>query len=42
MAETGNWPEEKPQVHSMNPVGKQAMQQTIERYFSNDNMGSSR
>lgn len=33
MAETGNWPMHKPTIHSANPVGRKAMQQTIDRYF---------
>jgi hypothetical protein len=33
MAEHGKWPTEKPQVHSMNPVGRIAMTLAIERYF---------
>lgn len=33
MAETGNWPVNKPQVHSMNPVGRARMIADIERYF---------
>ena len=30
MEETGNWPKEKPVVHSRNPVGREKMQQAIE------------
>ncbi len=33
MAETGNWPREKPTVHSMNPVGAAAMRQMIDRFW---------
>lgn len=33
MAENEIWPKNKPTVHSMNPVGRQAMQQAIERYW---------
>lgn len=39
MAETGNWPENKPQVHSANPVGRQNMISAINRYFSEKNNG---
>ena len=35
MAETGNWPKEKPLVHSMNPAGRMRMQSTIDRYWRN-------
>ena len=33
MAETGNWPKEKPTVHSANPVGRERMRGVIDRYF---------
>jgi hypothetical protein len=33
MAENGKWPDEKPTVHSQNPVGAFAMRQIIDRYF---------
>lgn len=33
MARTGHWPMERPLVHSANPVGREAMQRTIARYF---------
>lgn len=33
MAESGKWPDERPAVHSANPVGALAMRQIIERYF---------
>jgi hypothetical protein len=33
MEETGNWPKQKPRVHSMNPVGAARMRQAIERHF---------
>jgi hypothetical protein len=33
MADNGKWPDEKPVVHSQNPVGAFAMRQIIERYF---------
>lgn len=33
MEQTGHWPKQKPRVHSMNPVGRQRMQQVIDRYF---------
>ena len=32
MAEHGIWPEDKPVVHSMNPVGRKNMEALIERY----------
>lgn len=35
MVKTKCWPNTKPVVHSMNPVGRQRMQQTIERYWPN-------
>lgn len=31
MEETGNWPQEKPTVHSANPAGRFKMQQAIDR-----------
>lgn len=31
MEETGNWPKEKPNVHSANTVGRMRMQQAIDR-----------
>jgi hypothetical protein len=37
MAETGNWPEHKPTVHSANPVGRDRMRGVIDRYFPKDN-----
>lgn len=33
MIETGNWPVEKPTVHSMNPVGRARMKGMIDRYW---------
>lgn len=30
---TGNWPMQKPTVHSANPVGAQRMRQLIDRYW---------
>lgn len=33
LVECGLWPLQKPTVHSMNPPGRQRMQQTIDRYF---------
>lgn len=33
MEETGNWPQEKPTVHSANPAGRARMQQVIDRAF---------
>ena len=33
MAQTGNWPKKKPNVHSANPVGAQRMRGVISRYF---------
>lgn len=33
MEETGNWPREKPTVHSANPVGAARMRQAIDRRF---------
>jgi len=33
MAETGFWPQTKPRVHSMNPVGAESMRATIDRYW---------
>jgi hypothetical protein len=33
MIETGNWPIDRPTVHSMNPVGRRRMQVAIDRYF---------
>lgn len=33
MAETGAWPKQRPEVHSANPVGKEAMLWNIWRYF---------
>lgn len=33
MAETGHWPKLRPRVHSANPVGREAMEWTIYRYF---------
>ena len=33
MAETGHWPQEKPTVHSANPVGRERMRGVIDRYF---------
>jgi hypothetical protein len=33
MAENEKWPDEKPIVHSANPVGAFAMRQIIDRYF---------
>ena len=32
IAETGNWPQTKPTVHSMNPVGIQRIQGVIDTY----------
>jgi hypothetical protein len=34
MAEGGRWPDVKPVVHSMNPVGAQAMRFVIDRYWT--------
>jgi hypothetical protein len=34
MGETGNWPRQKPLVHSMNPVGAAAMRTYIDRYWT--------
>lgn len=31
MEETDNWPKNKPQVHSLNPVGRRRMQTAIDR-----------
>lgn len=33
MAEQNKWPDEEPTVHSMNPVGAEAMRFVIRRYF---------
>jgi hypothetical protein len=33
MEETGNWPKQKPVVHSANPVGRARMLQAIEKAF---------
>lgn len=33
MVETGHWSQEKPEVHSMNPVGAEAMRFLIDKYF---------
>jgi hypothetical protein len=33
MEETGNWPKQKPTVHSANPVGAARMRQAIDRHF---------
>jgi len=33
MAENEKWPDEKPEVHSANPVGAFAMRAIIDRYF---------
>lgn len=33
MAENGKWPDEKPTVHSANPVGAFAMRAVIDRFF---------
>lgn len=33
MARTGRWPQERPVVHSANPVGRDAMRGVIARYF---------
>lgn len=33
MIETGNWSQEKPVVHSANPVGRERMRALIERYW---------
>lgn len=33
MVVEGIWPKKKPQVHSMNPVGRKRMEMTINRYF---------
>jgi len=40
MCETGNWPKKKPEVHSMNPVGRENMIKTIDRYFPGDKSGN--
>lgn len=34
MEETGNWPSEKPKVHSANPAGRLKMQQAIEKEWA--------
>ncbi len=34
MAENNKWPDEKPTVHSQNPVGAFAMRQIIDRYYN--------
>lgn len=34
MAETGNWPAEKPVCHSANPVGKERIEGVIARYYA--------
>lgn len=36
MAEHGRWPTERPTVHSMNPVGAEAMRFVIDRYFTEE------
>ena len=33
MIETGKWPQNKPTVHSANPVGSKNMREDIERWF---------
>lgn len=33
MIDTGNWPQQRPVVHSANPVGRLRMQQMIARYW---------
>jgi hypothetical protein len=33
MIETGNWPRQKPEVHSANPAGRMRMAGLIERYW---------
>lgn len=33
MAETGHWPHRRPDVHSMNPVGRERMRGVIARYW---------
>jgi hypothetical protein len=33
MVETGHWPNQKPTVHSANPVGRQRMQELIDRFW---------
>ena len=34
MEETGNWPKNKPTVHSRNPVGRERMQVVINKRFA--------
>lgn len=34
MEETGHWPDEKPTVHSMNPVGKAYMERVIDKHWA--------
>ncbi len=34
MEETDNWPDEKPSVHSQNPVARQRMEAAIERHYA--------
>ena len=36
MARHGKWTDEKPTVHSQNPVGRFAMQAVIDRYYGRD------
>jgi hypothetical protein len=36
MEETGHWPETKPVVHSMNPVGRDRMRQVIDRHYDTE------
>lgn len=38
MAENNVWPKVKPKVHSMNPVGRKNMLETIERYFPGETL----
>lgn len=33
MEETGNWPRERPFVHSRNPAGRARMEMVIDKYF---------
>jgi len=35
MIKSGRWPNSKPVVHSMNPVGRLRMVQDIDKYFPN-------
>lgn len=41
MEETGNWPTEKPTVHSRNPAGRMKMQAAIDRHYDRQQLGKS-